>query len=429
MADNRPIPVSLYVAAARAAEPFYRMLHKRRVQKGKDDPERGSERFGLTNKPRPDGQLVWVHAASVGETNSILPLIRSLSDQGATVLLTTVTRTSAEIAERQLPERAIHQYAPFDSPRFLSAFLEHWQPTLALFVESEIWPATLSALKQRGCPVVLVNGRMSARSHKGWSRAAKSAREIFGTFDLALAQSEQDGKRLAELGCRRVECPGNLKFDSQVPDPSAEDLADLRAAIGERTVWLAALTHPGEDEAALEAHKQVLGLHPDALLLLVPRHPDRRSEIRELASRGGISMLARSEGAMPQRGCQVYLGDTLGEMGLFYSLADVAFLGGSVTDRGGHNPLEAIQFETALVTGPHVANARNVYRDMWSARAARRIEGAGELGREIIFLLENTAERTAQISRAKTIIENGRGALGRVMAHIETYLKSAGDKA
>ncbi|WP_150526163.1 3-deoxy-D-manno-octulosonic acid transferase [Roseibium sediminis] len=429
MAENRPLPVTLYVAAARAAEPLYRMLHKRRVHKGKDDPERGAERFGVAGRPRPGGQLVWLHAASVGETNSILPLVRSLSDQGTTVLLTTVTRTSAEIAEKQLPESAIHQYAPFDSPRFISAFLDHWQPTLALFVESEIWPATLSALRDRGCPVLLVNGRMSARSHKGWSRAARSARDIFGTFDLAFAQSEQDGKRLAELGCTRVECPGNLKFDSQVPDPGTADLATLRAAIGERIVWLAALTHPGEDEAALAAHKQVLNHHPDALLLLVPRHPDRRAEIRDLANREGFSLHARSEGAMPHPDCQVYLGDTLGEMGLFYSLANVAFLGGSVTDRGGHNPLEAIQFETALVTGPHVANARNVYRDMWSAKAARRIEEAGELGREIIFLLENTAERTAQISRAKTIIENGRGALGRVMAHIETYLKSAGDKA
>ena len=428
MAENRPLPVSLYMAAARAAEPLYRMLHKRRVRKGKDDPVRGAERFGRASKPRPEGKLVWVHAASVGETNSILPLIRTLSDQGTPVLLTTVTRTSAEIAESQLPDGAIHQYAPFDSPRFISAFLDHWQPSLALFVESEIWPATLSALKARNCPVLLVNGRMSARSHKGWSRAARSARFIFGTFDLALAQSAQDCKRLSELGCSRVECPGNLKFDSQVPEPAAADLADLRAAIGDRICWLAALTHPGEDEAALAAHRQVLSHHPDALLLLVPRHPDRRGDIRELANREGFSLKARSEGGAVDANCQIYLGDTLGEMGLFYSLANVAFLGGSVTDPGGHNPLEAIQFETALVTGPHVANARNVYRDMWSAKAARRIDDAGELGREIIFLLENVTERTAQISRAKTIIENGRGALGRVMTHIETYLKSAGDK-
>lgn len=425
MADTRPLPVSLYLGLARLAEPFYRSLHRRRVKNGKDDPARAGERFGQPVVARPSGQLIWVHAASVGETNSVLPLIKELTDKGHPVLLTTVTRTSAEIAEKTLPDGAVHQYAPFDSPRFLDGFLDHWRPALALLVESEIWPATFLALKERGCPVLLVNGRMSSRSQKRWSILSGAARYIFGSLDLTLPQSKHDGERFRSLGCEKVEFAGNLKFDSVVPEPSPIELEGLRQAVGNRKIWLAALTHPGEEEAAFEAHLKVLVKYPDALLVLVPRHPERRNEIMDLARQKGFSVSARSEGAPPALANQVYLGDTLGEMGLFYSLVKVAFLGGSVTDRGGHNPLEAIQFETALVSGTHVSNARIVYRDLWADNAVRKIEKADDLGREIIFLLENDAECAAQIARATKIIENGRGALERVLAHIDPYLQGS----
>ncbi|EFO34489.1 3-deoxy-D-manno-octulosonic-acid transferase [Roseibium sp. TrichSKD4] len=426
MAEKRPLPVKLYLGLTRLGEPLYSVLHKKRIKKGKDDPLRSGERFGEPGQTRPEGTLVWVHAASVGETNSVLPLIEALAEQGHTVLLTTVTMTSAEIAVKQLPDRAVHQYAPFDSPRLLESFLNYWQPSVALFVESEIWPGTLAALKERNCPTVLVNGRMSQRSFRGWGKAPSTAGFLFGAFDLAMAQSPHDGERLQRLGCKRVECPGNLKFDSVVPDPSFEEVARLKAAIGSRKVWLAALTHPGEEESAFAAHLDVRDRHPGGLLMLVPRHPDRRAEIATLAKEYGLSVSQRSKGALPALTDDVYLGDTLGEMGLFYSLAPIAFLGGSLTDRGGHNPLEAIQFDTALITGPHVANAKNTYRDLWTAGAARKIPSADKLAEEVNFLLENEAECASQIANAHKIIENGRGALVRVMKLIEPYLPSTG---
>lgn len=426
MAEKLPLPVKLYLGLTRLGEPLYSVLHKQRIKKGKDDPLRSGERFGRPGQPRPEGNLVWVHAASVGETNSVLPLIEAIADLGHSILLTTVTMTSAEIAAKQLPDRAVHQYAPFDSPRLLESFLNFWQPSVALFVESEIWPGTLAALKDRNCPTVLVNGRMSERSFRGWGKAPSTAGFLFGAFDLAMAQSPHDGERLQKLGCKRVECPGNLKFDSVVPDPSFDEVARLKAAIGSRKVWLAALTHPGEEESAFAAHLDIRERHPDALLMLVPRHPDRRQEIATLAEERGFSVSQRSKGELPALTDDVYLGDTLGEMGLFYSLAPVAFLGGSITDRGGHNPLEAIQFDTALITGPHVANAKNTYRDLWAADAARKISSAGALAAEIKFLLENEAECVSQIANAHKIIENGRGALVRVMKLIEPYLPTTG---
>ncbi|MBO6755237.1 MAG: 3-deoxy-D-manno-octulosonic acid transferase [Roseibium sp.] len=422
MAERRPLPVGLYLALSRFSGPLYRLVHEIRARQGKDDPARRGERFGRPGRPRPAGSLVWVHAASVGETNSVLPLIHHMTAGGQTVLLTTVTRTSAAIAAKSLPPGAIHQYAPFDSPVFLDRFLDHWQPAAALFVESEIWPAMFDAVRRRDCPLVLVNGRMSSRSYRGWSRLPGTAHYVFASITLTLAQSEEDGRRLGALGCGHVVYPGNLKFDASTAPADPVELDRLSTMIGSRPVWVAALTHPGEEELALAAHRQILNSHPDALLLLCPRHPERGAQIDTLIGEQGFTSVRRSLGKTPKPDCQVFLGDTLGEMGLFYSLAPVAFLGGSFAEKGGHNPVEAIRFGSALISGPGVANARGLYHDLWDAQAAVKLEDAGDLAAAVLRLMEDQSARDTQIATARAIADSGKGAVERTMAHLRPLL-------
>ncbi len=425
MAERCPIPVMLYLLLARLAGPLYRLLHFIRCRTGKDDTTRSGEKFGSPGLARTAGPLVWIHAASVGETTSVLPLIEVLTGRNIQVLLTTVTRTSAELARQRLPSGAVHQYAPFDCPQYWNRFLKAWRPDLAITVESEIWPACFLSLRAHGCPLCLVNGRMSERSFRGWSRVPRSARFIFGQFAVALAQSPAEAARLKTLGCARVGQPGNLKFDSVPADPDPAGLEDLKSMIAGRPVWLAALTHPGEEQIVLSAHRDLLAANPELLLLLVPRHPERAGDIIGLIEELGLSVARRSAGDPVEAGTQVYLGDTLGEMSLFYSLSEVVFLGGSFSDAGGHNPVEAAAFDTAIMTGPKVANARPVYKSLWQDEGALRLDHPGELAGEISRLLQDEEARQVQARAAREIIDSGRGALERTLDLLEPYLPSS----
>ncbi|MFD1695294.1 3-deoxy-D-manno-octulosonic acid transferase [Roseibium aestuarii] len=431
MAEGRlPLPLALYRRLASSAGPVYRLLHRVRRSAGKDDPLRGAERFGVTNCSRPTGPIasgpcVWVHAASVGETVSVLPLIERLVAEGAFVVLTTVTRTSAELAADRLPKGAVHQFACYDHPAYLGAFLDHWRPDLALVVESEVWPVTWLTLAERHVPLVLINGRMSEKSFRGWSRVGRSAEVIFGCLDLCLAQSPADAERLALLGARHVGCPGNLKFDGALAPADPQELERLQAQIGARPVWLAALTHPGEEEIVLKAHHALLADHPDLLLLLVPRHPARAADVRALCEREGLSVAQRSAGdaISPQTG--VYLGDTIGEMGIFYSLCSTIFLGGSFADVGGHNPLEPLRAGAGLITGPKVANARTTYQALWQADAACRVETPEALTAAVAGLLFDPA-RAERLSRnGQAVIDASSGAVERTLERLRPLLASA----
>ncbi|WP_417685472.1 3-deoxy-D-manno-octulosonic acid transferase [Roseibium sp.] len=422
MAERCPLSVTLYLALSRLAGPVLRLLHAYRCKSGKDDPARGEEKFGISGVVRPKGHLVWIHAASVGETASVLSLISRLQARGYTVLLTTVTRTSASLAQQQLPNGAIHQYAPYDSLSCWERFLEHWQPDLALCVESEIWPASFVALARRGVPLCIVNGRMSEKSFNGWSQVKTASRYLFGLPELVLAQSAADAKRFSALGCTRVETPGNLKFDAAPDAPSRGELSGFRATIGNRPRWLAALTHPGEDAIALDAHQRLLEDTPDLLLMLVPRHPARGEDISRLAADKGFAVLRRTQNLPVPADAQVYVGDTLGEMNLFYSAADVCFLGGSFVEVGGHNPVEAASFETALISGPKVANARPVYRALWETGGAVRVSEPRLLAAEVRRLLDDAVARKEQTSAAAAVIAEGRGALDRTLDFLSPYL-------
>lgn len=428
MAERRPILVTLYLALARAASPFYRLAHFVRCRVGKDDPARGNEKFGRPRIARPAGPLVWIHAASVGETNSVLPVIEALALRGLTVLLTTVTRTSADLAAQRLPDGALHQYVPFDSPAYVSGFLSHWRPDLAMVVESEVWPGVFLEINRRGIPFILLNGRMSDRSFKGWSRIPTSARAIFGCLDLSLAQTPVDADRLRKLGCSDVVCPGNLKFDANPQDAAVSDIEQLRASIGTRPVWLAALTHPGEDEIVLDAHKTLMREMPDCMLFLVPRHPARADAIADLVEGKGLGVLRRSSGDAIDGNVQVFLGDTMGEMALFYTIAPVAFLGGSFADVGGHSPVEAMRFQSAIISGAKVVSARTVYKDLWDQGAAIRLDDECHLAENVRRLLSDPSQRLAQIEKAGVVAKGGRGALQRTLDLVEPKLRVALDR-
>lgn len=425
MAEARPLLVTLYLALARLAAPLYRLVHLVRCRAGKDDPARGSEKWGRSSIARPAGPVIWIHAASVGETNSVLPLIETLSYRGFFVVLTTVTRTSAELAEARLPDRALHQFVPFDSPGFVRAFLDHWRPDMAMTVESEIWPGVFVAIHERQIPFILINGRMSDRSFKGWLRLREAAAYLFGCLDIALAQTPADAERLKKLGCRDVICPGNLKFDARPKDADQTQVDRLKAAIGGRPVWLAALTHPGEDEIVLRAHRAILDRRPDCLLILVPRHPVRADAIEETIEAQGFSLARRSRKQLPEAGTQVYLGDTLGEMALFYRLAPIAFLGGSYVDVGGHNPLEAASFGAAILSGPKVANAHAIYKSLWAGEAAKRVEDPAMLAEAVLSLQTGDEERERQVAQAAAIVESGRGALKQTLEYLDPLVAGA----
>lgn len=422
MAERRPALIRIYRGLAAAVVPLLHLVFWRRCRRGKEIAARKGERFGRARLARPAGPLVWVHAASLGETISILPLIERLAAEGQCVVLTAVTVTAAELAEKRLPEGCFHQFAPYDAPSLVSGFLDHWKPDLVVMVESEIWPCMCEEVRQRAVPFALVNARMSENSVRGWKRFPRVARYIFACLDLVCAQSEGDADRFRQLGCTKVETPGNLKFDAPEPAADLAALAALKDQIGPRPVWLAALTHPGEDEIVLKAHKKLLEDNPTLLLVIVPRHPARADELAGLTAGSGFTTARRSAGEKVLAETAVYLADTLGEMGLCYRLAPVTFLGGSFNEAGGHNPVEAMLLGSALLTGPKVANARAVYRDLWAAGAAVRVNDPANLADAVKGLLQDAASRQVQVAQAHDLVMKGRGALHKTIHLLQSEL-------
>lgn len=390
-----PLALRLWRLAMRGAGPLIarRMAAKRRAE-GVAEARLGELR-GVASRARPEGALVWLHAASVGESLSLLPLIAALqaARPDLSVLVTTVTPTSAAIMAERLPEGALHQFAPVDAPRYLRRFLAHWRPGLVMVVESEIWPVMLDEIDRAGIPRALVNARLSERSLARWGKAPAVAQALFAPFGFVSAQTEAVAAALSALGARNVRVIGNLKAAASAPPADAAALARLREGIGARPVWAAVSTHEGEEAAVLAAHEEVRRALPEALLILCPRHPARGDTIAALAP-----MRRRSQGEGPEGA--VWLTDTLGETGLWYRLAPITFLGGSLVEVGGHNPWEAALSGTALLHGPLVANAQAAWDALDAAGAARVVEAAS-LGEAVTALL-------AAPGQARNMAEAGR---------------------
>lgn len=421
-----PLPLLAYRLAGYAARPFVSLLLRRRLARGKEDPLRIGERKGRPSLPRPAGQLIWFHAASVGETMSVLPLIDTLSGAGHAVLLTTGTRTSAALAASRLPGGAIHQFVPVDLARAVARFLDHWRPDLAIFCESEIWPMLLAETHRRAIPLGIVNGRMSEKAFRGWRRFPGTARTLLGACAFCLAQTETDAARYVKLGAQ-AEAAGNLKFDAPALPIDAEARATLIRAMEGRPVLLAASTHPGEEEAVLEASARIRDRIPDLLTVIAPRHPERGDEIAAAAAAGGLLMPRRSQGALPERRATTYLADTLGEMGLFYSLATLAFVGGTLAPIGGHNPIEPAKLGIPILHGPETDKNREVFAAFDAAEAAIPVADARALAEEAIRLLEDADARATLAINARTLIAASEGALARALGRIEAVLDKAGN--
>jgi 3-deoxy-D-manno-octulosonic-acid transferase len=414
--------LSAYRMVGGAIYPFMGPFLRYRARRGKEERSRRYERYGYPSAERPTGPLVWFHAASVGESIAIIPLIERIDAQGIRTVLTTGTVTSAEVVRNRAPAGTFHQYVPLDMERAVRRFLDHWQPDLAIFTESEIWPATILEMGVRRIPQVLVNARMSDRSFARWSSARALAETLFDKFAHVIAQSEVDAERFRQLGARPVTVCGNLKVDSEGLPFDRDELATLRWQISGRPAWIAASTHPGEEDAVLRVHKLLKAKLPQLLTILVPRHPDRCDEIGNVLSANGLNVARRSHHQEISNGIDVFLGDTIGEMGLYLRMAGIVFMGRSLVSSGGQNPLEPAMTGTAILSGKQVYNFREAYRTLLESGAVRIVRDEEMLAANIEYLINNNAERTKMIVAAEKTLNEMRGALDRTVSVLDAYV-------
>jgi 3-deoxy-D-manno-octulosonic-acid transferase len=330
--------------------------------------------------------------------------------------------TSAAIVAKRFPADIIHQYVPYDSPRYVARFLDHWRPSLALFIESDLWPNLILSSAARRLPMVLINGRMSQRSFPRWRRVAGTISALLGRFDVCLAQSQVDAERFTALGSRNVITTGNLKLDVAAPPADSAKLERLMAVTRGRPIIVAASTHPGEEEVLLEAHRALAGFFPSLLTVIVPRHPDRGEAIARTVSACGLHAGLRSREELPTATTDIYVADTMGELGLFYRLAPIVFMGGSLVERGGQNPIEAVKLGASIVHGPHVFNFTDVYGALDAAGGARRADSREALVKQLGQLLADPVARESSVDAAAGVVERLGGALDRTLVALEPYL-------
>ncbi|MET0925526.1 MAG: 3-deoxy-D-manno-octulosonic acid transferase, partial [Xanthobacteraceae bacterium] len=421
-AERLPATLSTYRLLMRAAAPLAPMLLSYRLKRGKEHARRLGERRGETSIPRPSGPLVWLHGASVGEITAVLPLIERIHGRGLNVLVTSGTVTSASVAEKRLPPGVIHQFAPLDTPQFAARFLNHWKPDLGLFVESDLWPSMITTASERGVPLILVNGRLSERSFNRWRVFPRTIGALLRCFDLCLAQSTDDGARYAGLGAPRITTSGNLKLDVDAPPADAAKLAALSEAIGGRPVIAAASTHPGEEAEVIDAHRRLKHSFPGLLTLVAPRHPERGQGIADIAKVSGLTAMLRSRDQLPRASTDIYVADTMGELGLVYRLAPIVFMGGSLVSHGGQNPIEAIKLGAAVLHGPHVANFAEIYAALDAAGGAEQVTDSSKLAVRVGAWLKNAEARQAVADNGTKSLDMLAGALERTVAALEPYL-------
>ena len=422
MAERLPATLRTYRLLMRAAAPLAPMLLSYRLKRGKEHARRLGERRGETSIPRPSGPLVWLHGASVGEITAVLPLIERIHGRGLNVLVTSGTVTSASVAEKRLPPGVIHQFAPLDTPQFAARFLNHWKPDLGLFVESDLWPSMITTASERGVPLILVNGRLSERSFNRWRVFPRTIGALLRCFDLCLAQSTDDGARYAGLGAPRITTSGNLKLDVDAPPADAAKLAALSEAIGGRPVIAAASTHPGEEAEVIDAHRRLKHSFPGLLTLVAPRHPERGQGIADIAKVSGLTAMLRSRDQLPRASTDIYVADTMGELGLVYRLAPIVFMGGSLVSHGGQNPIEAIKLGAAVLHGPHVANFAEIYAALDAAGGAEQVTDSSKLAVRVGAWLKNAEARQAVADNGTKSLDMLAGALERTVAALEPYL-------
>jgi 3-deoxy-D-manno-octulosonic-acid transferase len=420
--EGLPLTLGLYRLLTAVVSPLAPALISHRLKHGKEHAGRLAERYGDSKIARPDGPLIWIHSASVGELLAVIPLIERIREKDFGVLCTSGTVTSAKLAEQRLPAGVIHQFVALDTPRFVRRFFDHWRPDLALFVESDLWPNLIVTVARRGTPLILVNGRLSENSFKRWRRIPGTISALLRCFDLCLAQSAAHAGRYRDLGAPRITTTGNLKLDVPEPPADPDKLAALKAAVGNRTVIVGASTHAGEETMLIEAHRRLRGSFPGLLTIIAPRHPDRGPGIIEIAHAADLKATLRSRGELPAPDSDVYVADTLGELGLIYRLAPIVFVGGSFASHGGQNPIEPIKLGAAILHGPHVWNFAEIYAALDKAHGAEQVTDVGKLAVRVGAWLKDANERTAVVAAAKETVATLGGALERTLAALEPYL-------
>lgn len=418
--------IKIYNTLLRVLYPLaIRPYIEKRKKNGKEDVKRFNERIGRPSKPRPEGKLIWMHGASVGESVSMLPLIQRLLETypEAHVMVTTGTTTSAEIMAKRLPERAFHQYLPIENPVFATRFIKHWKPDIALWFESEFWPATLSCIKRKNIPLILVNGRISNKSFKRWQQFEFIIKDILACFTLCLGQSEQDEYRLRVLGAKNTLCLGNLKYAGLPLPVDAQKKQEIAEQIGNRTTWLVSSTHEDEEFKIAKFLKDLEQKIPGVLTFIAPRHPHRGVEIKEkLEKELGLNVSLRSANEKITPKTNVYIADTIGELGIWYELFDLVFIGGSLIPHGGQNFMEPSRCRDAVIVGPHMHNFTDAVNRAKKADGIIQVNDVIDLMAMVENLLTNPELLEAKRSLAYNWAYGEAKVLDGIVEKIQAYL-------
>lgn len=426
---GRSVGLACYLAFSERALGFAQRQLASRLSRGKEDPARIGERYGRTDIKRPEGIVVWFHAASVGESLSILELIKRLVDlrPDISVLITTGTVTSAAMMQGRLPDGAIHQFVPADIRPFIRTFLDHWRPDLAVWTESELWPGLMHETNVAGVPMLLINARISRATHTKWRWFPGITKSLLRRFDFILAQDQQSAKFLNRLGMPRtkIEVSGTLKEGSAALPCDETERAQFAAKLAGRPVWLAASTHPGEEEMVAAAHKQASRSAQRLLLIIAPRHPERGSEIAAKLLADGWRIAIRSKGELPDKNTQIFLADTMGEMGLWYRVAPVSFLGGSLVEIGGHNPFEPAALGSAIIHGPYVHKVADIYKRLSDVHATVEVKSTEELAKAVGRVL-SPDKAAAMAHAAWEVSSSGAEVTDRALELLQDYLPREG---
>lgn len=417
---------SLYTALLYLIQPFVWLRLLLRSRKAPAYRKRWAERYGFCRgKVAPDG--IMLHSVSVGETLAAIPLVRALRHRYPTIpiTVTTMTPTGSERVQSAFGKNVHHVYLPYDLPCAMHRFLDTVRPKLVIVMETELWPNMITALHNRKIPLVIANARLSERSAKGYKKLGNFTRRLMSRITLIAAQNEEDAGRFLELGLKRSQLTvtGSLKFDISVtPELAARAITLRRQWAPRRKVWIATSTHDGEESIILDAHRQLLAKFPDLLLILVPRHPERFKDAKDLVQKGGFSFTLRSSGEIPSGSTQVVIGDSMGELMLLYGIADLAFVGGSLVERGGHNPLEPAAHAIPVLMGPHIFNFKDICAKLQQADGMITVTDAQSLVNEITTLLTDEDYRLYYGRHAVEVLHQNQGALQRLLQLLQPYL-------
>ncbi len=399
---------SAYAGISWVGSPIISAYLKWRASQGYEDKNRLNERLGVSKTSRPNASLVWINAVSVGEAIAALTIIQAIQKKFPEVhfLLTTTTVSSENVVAKRLPKNTKHQFCPVDTPQSVHRFLNHWQPDIAIWIESELWPNLIYQTQERGIPTILLNGRMSPNSFANWKKMKGIIYPLLSKLNICAVQSDTQANYFKELGAQNIAVMGNVKIMMTPLTINLKEYEALKASTKNRPIWLAASTHPGEDEIILKAHQMLKQQHPTLLTIIVPRHIERASDIMTLGSQERISMALRTETSSLEE-VEVYIGNTLGEMSLYYALSSVVFMGATLVPKGGHNPIEAAQLGSFILHGPHIFKNPQLYETLSSLGLSQSIQNDNELHQHILPWLTKNKENHDEPAPLKTYREKG----------------------